>query len=95
MAGNAAARIARVYDQHAQFTALESDLFCLGLSDTYLQVRVQGAAGWWLPVRQLLSCTRQAAATLPPGRRHPPDSVATPSPAPWAAERPGRARHAD
>jgi len=34
----AAARIARVYDQHSQFTSLEQGLFTLGLPSTYLQL---------------------------------------------------------
>jgi hypothetical protein len=39
----AAARIARVYDQHSQFTSLEQGLFTLGLPSTYLQLNDPGA----------------------------------------------------
>ncbi|KAI3426451.1 hypothetical protein D9Q98_008818 [Chlorella vulgaris] len=38
VAGNAAARVARVYDQHNRFLSLEAGLFTLGLPDTYLQL---------------------------------------------------------
>lgn len=38
VAGSAAARVAKVYDQHDQFLSLESGLFSLGLPDTYLQL---------------------------------------------------------
>ena len=39
----AAARIARVYDQHSQFISLEQGLFTLGLPHTYLQLNDPGA----------------------------------------------------
>ena len=39
----AAARIARVYDQHSQFISLEQGLFTLGLPLTYLQLNDPGA----------------------------------------------------
>ncbi|KAL4519913.1 hypothetical protein Ndes2526B_g01526 [Nannochloris sp. 'desiccata'] len=39
----AAARIARVYDQHSQFASLEQGLFTLGLPSTYLQLNDPGA----------------------------------------------------
>jgi hypothetical protein len=38
VAGGAAARVARVHDQHNQFVSLEGGLFSLGLPDTYLQL---------------------------------------------------------
>lgn len=38
VAGNAAARVARVYDQHNRFLTLEPSLLTLGLPDTYLQL---------------------------------------------------------
>lgn len=44
VAGNAAARVARVYDQHNRFLSLEAGLFTLGLPDTYLQVGARGCA---------------------------------------------------
>lgn len=34
----AAARVARLFDQHAQFVGLEGGLFSLGLPDAYLQL---------------------------------------------------------
>lgn len=40
VAGSAAARVAKVYDQHDQFLSLEGGLFSLGLPDTYLQARI-------------------------------------------------------
>lgn len=36
--GNAAARIARVYDQYSSFTSLESTLFSLGMPDAYVDL---------------------------------------------------------
>lgn len=42
-ASGAAARIARVYDQHSQFISLEQGLFTLGLPHTYLQLNDPGA----------------------------------------------------
>lgn len=39
VASSAAARVAKVYDQHDQFLSLEGGLFSLGLPDTYLQAR--------------------------------------------------------
>lgn len=43
VAAGAAARIARVYDQHSQFVSLEPGLFTLGLPATYLQLNDPGA----------------------------------------------------
>ena len=42
-ASGAAARVARVYDQHAQFVSLEPGLFTLGLPSTYLDLNDPGA----------------------------------------------------
>ena len=33
-----AQQIAKVYDQHLAFIALESNMFCLGMADTYLRL---------------------------------------------------------
>ena len=51
--GGSAARIAKLYDQHSQFSALEGGLFTLGLPATYLQLNdpaaqdtaIEGAVG--------------------------------------------------
>lgn len=39
----AAARVAKLHDQHTQFVSLEGGLFTLGLADTYLQLNDPGA----------------------------------------------------